>query len=43
MPGVSGLDVASEMLALRPDLPLALAQARGYDAMVARLRQVGAR
>ena len=41
MPGVSGLDVASEMLALRPDLPLALASGYLSESITARARALG--
>jgi PAS domain S-box-containing protein len=41
MPGVSGLDVAREMLALRPDLPLALASGYLSESVTARARALG--
>ncbi len=41
MPGVSGLDIAREMLALRPDLPLALASGYLNDSLAARAKSLG--
>ncbi len=41
MPGVSGLDIAREMLALRPDLPLVLASGYLNDSLAARAKALG--
>jgi CheY-like chemotaxis protein len=42
MPGRDGLDLAAEMLALRPGLPLAVISANHQVEVVTRAREVGA-
>jgi CheY-like chemotaxis protein len=42
MPGRDGLELAAEMLALKPDVPLAVISANHQVEVVTRARQVGA-
>ena len=42
MPGLSGLDLAAELLALKPSMPLAVISANHQVEVVTRAREVGA-